>query len=120
MDSFTQSYDSEMRTELVANIESVKQLLADLRSNAESATDSLKAVQALEAESELLKEQCIQHAQESGDANQIGQVKESLAKLEQSVDKLKRSIGSSPNIETIIRRLETKIRQLESRVRRSP
>lgn len=120
MDAFTQAYDSDKRSQLARNIDTVEQLLNSVRGDTESASVTLKEVQALKAEIEKLKALCVKHEAEASDANQVGQVKAALAKLEQSVNKLERSVGSTPDIGSTVRQLESKIRQLESKVRRLP
>ncbi len=117
LDAFTQAYGSEQRDQLATNIDAVEVLLNTVRGDVESASATLKDVQALKAEVETLKDLCVEHEVEASDANQVGQVKEALAKLEQSVNKLERSVGSTPNIGSSVRQLESTVRQLESKVR---
>ena len=118
MNAFTQGYDSDKREQLAKNIKAVEQLLVDIRQDTESATMTLKEIQALKDETQKLKDLCVKHESEARNANQIGQVKTSVASLEQSVKKIEQSLGPTPSIGVRFRQLESKVRQLESKVRR--
>ncbi|MFM8288950.1 MAG: hypothetical protein ACKOGA_19840, partial [Planctomycetaceae bacterium] len=115
--TFERSYDAGQRAELANNIAATAEMIGEATRDAEVAAALLKRLQALEAEVVTLRDRCRKHEAESADANQIGQLKTTVSRVQSEVADLQTSVKKNGDAARKISSVESEVRSLQSEIR---
>jgi chromosome segregation ATPase len=113
---FQAAYEPATRDTFEQNAKAATQLLEKLKSSQEASDKTLASLVQTAEECQRLKDLCSQHAKEANDANLVGQLKESVMKLDQSVNGLSEIRSNVRSVQSDVSSLNSKVRSLESKV----